>query len=104
MFASSLSLIGRAGPWTEAELLQARIDYAGSASLRSNLHNDSGNYGDLRQFKFANAVIVQAAGNDKIKADQDPSSWYCQKLIEVVDYVVNGNDIARNAAMRALKG
>ena len=70
------SLIGKDGPWTDAELLQARIVYVGSASLRSNLYNDSGKYGDLLKFKYADAVIVQAAGNDKIKADQDPSTWY----------------------------
>ncbi len=50
--------IGKDGPWTDAELLQARIDYASSASIRSNIYNDSGKYGDLQQFKYADAVIV----------------------------------------------
>ena len=64
--------IGKDGPWTDTELLKARKDYEGSASIRSNRYNDSGKYGDLQQFKFADSVIVQAAGNDKIKVDQDP--------------------------------
>ena len=71
--------IGKDGPWTDTELLKARKDYEGSASIRSNRYNDSGKYGDLQQFKFADSVIVQAAGNDKIKVDQDPTSWYLSK-------------------------
>jgi subtilisin family serine protease len=72
------ALIG-AGPWTDDQLIRARTAFIGTATIRSNKYNDSGKSGDLQKFIFKDAVIVQAAGNDKIKADQDPSSWYLSR-------------------------
>ena len=77
--ADLTKIIGRdqsASAWTTSELLQARSLHAASATKRSNRYEDQGKSGDLVNFKFADAVIVQAAGNDKIAADYDPSSWY----------------------------
>jgi hypothetical protein len=91
-------LIGKPGPWTDGELLQARTDYVGSATLRSNKYNDSGKSGDLLKFKYSDAVIVQAAGNDKIKADQDPSSWYLSRDLGIKPRLLIVGSVSSNGS------
>ena len=78
--------------------LQARTDYVGSATLRSNKYNDSGKSGDLLKFKYSDAVIVQAAGNDKIKADQDPSSWYLSRDLGIKPRLLIVGSVSSNGS------
>lgn len=66
-------------PWTTIELLQARTNYAGSAVSTINRMKDAGVSGQLTQFKFSDAVITKAAGNDRILSEQEPLNWFLSK-------------------------
>ncbi len=67
------------GAWTPNELVQARIDYAGSQASTINRMKDEGLSGQLTQFKFSEAVITKAAGNDSILAEYEPLNWFLAK-------------------------
>ena len=66
-------------PWTTIELLQARTNYAGSAVSTINRMKDAGVSGQPTQFKFSDAVITKAAGNDRILSEQEPLNWFLSK-------------------------
>ncbi|MFM7801304.1 MAG: S8 family serine peptidase [Limnohabitans sp.] len=71
-------------PWTEASLLDARVKLASSAPVVVNRFKDAPVSGQLAQFKYADAVITKAAGNDSILAEYEPLNWFLAK-----DSVVN---------------
>ena len=66
-------------PWTTIELLQARTNYAGYSVSTINRMKDAGVSGQLTQFKFSDAVITKAAGNDRILSEQEPLNWFLSK-------------------------
>lgn len=81
--ASMKTFIGREqsvqNPWTETEMLNARIAYSASAVLTLNRFKDAGSTGQLAQFKYTDAVITKAAGNDRIQAEYEPANWFMAK-------------------------
>jgi hypothetical protein len=80
--ANITNLIGReqnSGAWTTDQLVQARTNYAGSAVSTINRMKDAGVSGQLTQFKFSDAVITKAAGNESILAEYEPLNWFLAK-------------------------
>jgi hypothetical protein len=80
--ANMSALIGRnqnSGAWTTDELSRARIAYTGSQVSTINRMKDAGVTGQLTQFKFSDAVITKAAGNDSILAEYEPLNWFLAK-------------------------
>ena len=81
-WAAFQELIGRdqtQSPWTQPELTKARIAYAGQSVINVNRFKDAGVSGQLTQFKYSDAVITKAAGNDRLVADNEPLNWYLAK-------------------------
>ena len=80
--ANITSLIHRdqsISPWTETELLKARKDYESSSFSTVNRMKDIGLSGQLTQFKFSDAVITKAAGNDSLFSEYEPLNWFLAK-------------------------
>mgnify|MGYP006208220709 CR=1 FL=1 len=77
------SLIGREqslqNPWTSDELIIARTDFTWEATITVNRFKDSGVIGSLAQFKYTDAVITKAAGNDQISSEYEPVNWFMAK-------------------------
>lgn len=63
------SLTGQRSGWTDAQLAQAKIDYAPSALIITNRFQNTA-YNN--QVNYSDAVITKAAGNDKLAAHQEP--------------------------------
>ena len=62
-------LTNQSSGWTEAQLLQARIDNAPTTLLITNRFQNTSYKG---QVNYTDAVITKAAGNDKLRSDQEP--------------------------------
>jgi hypothetical protein len=77
--ANMSTLIQSARPWTTTQLEQARTAYAASSISTINRMKDAGVTGQLTQFKFSDAVITKAAGNDSILAEYEPLNWFLAK-------------------------
>lgn len=77
------SLIGREqslqNPWTSDELIQARTKFTWEALTTVNRFKDFGVSGQLAQFKYTDAVITKAAGNDQISSEYEPVNWFMAK-------------------------
>lgn len=77
------SLIGREqslqNPWTSDELIKARTDFTWEATITVNRFKDFGVNGPLAQFKYTDAVITKAAGNDQISSEYEPVNWFMAK-------------------------
>jgi len=72
-------IIGRKqsdGAWTAPELANARQSAYWASQYQIINYKDLNVSGDLPKFKYSDAVIVQAAGNEKITADGIPNIWY----------------------------
>lgn len=67
--ADLLSLTNQRSGWTDAQLTQASIDYTPTLLLITNRFQDASYKG---QVIYTDAVITKAAGNDKLRADQEP--------------------------------
>ena len=81
--ANLSSLIRSNGPWTNDELIRARIAYTGSEVSTINRMKDAGVSGQLKQFIFFDAVITKAAGNDKILSEYEPLNWFLAKDTDI---------------------
>jgi hypothetical protein len=62
-------LTKKSSGWTDQELLKARLDYTTSALLITNRFQNASYQG---QVNYTDAVITKAAGNDKLRSDQEP--------------------------------
>ena len=67
--ADLFSLTNQHSGWTDAQLIQARINYAPSAVLITNRYQDASYKG---QVNYTDAVFTKAAGNDRLRSDQEP--------------------------------
>lgn len=101
-------MIGRKqsdGAWTALELLQARNDYSGASFVQTNKYKDLGKSGDLLQFKYSDAVIVQASGNETITVDGVPNIYYLaidtaiQPRLLIVGSVSSNGSVAKPAVI-----
>jgi hypothetical protein len=73
-------LLKSPGPWTQDQLLKARVQFASSAQSVINRYKDVNLHDpgarQLAFFSYADAVITKAAGNDSIKAEFEPLNWF----------------------------
>jgi len=69
-YVANLSqLTGKSSGWTESELLQASVANTANSLLITNRYQDAAYKG---QVNYTDAVITKAAGNDKLRSDQEP--------------------------------
>jgi hypothetical protein len=71
------NLTNSSNGWTDDQLLRARANFWDGMTV--NRYKDTGKTGQLSNFLFYDAVIAKCAGNDRLRADQEPSNWYIGK-------------------------
>jgi len=71
------NLTNSSNGWTDDQLLRARANFWDGMTV--NRYKDTGKTGQLSNFLLYDAVIAKCAGNDRLRADQEPSNWYIGK-------------------------